>query len=452
MTLTLDEAVAATGAMVRNAAVFPKKAQIVTDSRTIRPGETYLALRGEHFDGHHYIAHALEQGAAGIITEDASTTPEHVAALIVQDTKRAYMQLAAAARDRFAGEIVAITGSTGKTTTKFLLQQLLNAHFKGRVAASPANENNEIGVSKLFLTLDPDAPVVIVEMGARHKGDILPLVEIARPQFGVLTNIGEAHLEIMGSRENLHATKWELFALGARAILNVHDKVSVERAAGLSHEPLWFGVGKSNERGAFVLDRSHLRVRLERSYGEYAMDARIPGDHNLSNLAAAICAALALDLPLEAIIAAIPDLQLPSGRYETIRIDGRPRIVFDAYNASLAGMLATLDAFATESGVQRIAVLASMAELGEQSAAMHEQVGERAAANRIDRLLVGGEFADELAKGARRGGLASDRVVRYAGNADAVQWLRSHAGSDDVVLLKGSRVYKLEEIVEGLRV
>lgn len=451
MTLTLESAAAVTNGVVRNAATFPRALQVVTDTRTLNPGETYLALHGERFDGHDYIEQALERGASAIVVDNAHAVPEHVPTLIVPDTKRAYMALAGSARSQFGGRVIAITGSTGKTTTKVLLTQLLAVKYGGRVAASPANENNEVGVSKFLLSLDPAHDVAIVEMGARHPGDILPLVEIAQPHIGVLTNIGEAHLEIMGSRENLIATKWELFAGGAQAILNSQDSASRQRAASLSASPIWFGVGEVYERGAFVLDHSHLRIRAGEDETQYVIDARLPGTHNLFNLSAAICGALALDVAVAEIVAGIPGLHLPSGRYETIQIDGRPRIVFDAYNASLSGTIATLDAFASEAGTQRIAVLASMAELGAQAGQMHERVGERAAATRIDRLLVGGDFAEALASGARKGGLASDRIVRYADNADAVKWLRAHADVNDVVLLKGSRVYKLEEIVEGLR-
>ncbi len=451
MTLSLDAAVAATNATVRNGGRFPRDLHIVTDTRALNAGQTYLALRGERFNGHDYIEEALRRGASAIVADHAQAVPEHTPALIVADTKRAYMALAGAARSQFGGRVIAITGSTGKTTTKVLLAQLLAEKYGAHVAASPANENNEIGVSKLLLSLDPTHSVAVVEMGARHNGDILPLVEIAQPHIGILTNIGEAHLEIMGSHENLIATKWQLFSGGAQAVLNSQDAASRERAASLDGPPLWFGVGDAYDQGAFVLDHSHLKIRAGERETQYVIDVRLPGAHNLFNLSAAICAALALDVAVAEIVAQIPELKLPSGRYETIRIPGQPRIIFDAYNASLSGMLATLDAFSAEPGTQRIAVLASMAELGAQAVRMHEQVGERAVAIGIDRLLVGGNFAEDLANGAKKGGLSSDRIVRYRDNAEAARWLRAHANVNDVVLLKGSRVYKLEEIIEELR-
>ncbi len=158
-----------------------------------------------------------------------------------------------------------------------------------------------------------------------------------------------------------------------------------------------------------------------------------------------------MDATMDEMVAEIPKLRLPAGRYEAIDIAGRPRLIYDAYNANVSGMLAALDAFAQEPGARRIAVLASMAELGEEAAEMHVQVGERAARTRVDVLLVGGMFAAELARGAQDAGLSSERIVRFPTNDRAAEWLDAHARPQDVVLLKGSRVYTLEEIVERLR-
>jgi len=180
------------------------------------------------------------------------------------------------------------------------------------------------------------------------------------------------------------------------------------------------------------------------------VDVRLPGAHNRANLAAAIAGARDLGVPLDAIVEAVPGLGLPKGRYEAVEIAGRPRMIYDAYNANASGMIAALDAFAGEAAARRIAVLASMAELGGESKTLHERVGEHAAAL-VDVLLLRGEYAGDVARGAQRAGLDADRIVRVETNAQAAQWLRQHARADDVVLLKGSRKYKLEEIVEELR-
>ena len=378
--------------------------------------------------------------------------------MVVDDTKAAYMALAGAARALFEGPVIAITGSAGKTTTKAFLTQLLAERYAGRVLAAPRNENNEIGVSKLLLELsNREHDVAVVEMGARHYGDIAALVEIARPQFGILTNVGEAHLEIMGSRARLEETKWALFGYGARAILNAADPVSRRRASSLAALPHWFAADLSSLETpadlelltAFAGSNRLVHRRGARPL-EFDVDVSVPGSHNRANLAAAAAGALELGLAFEQLVDAIARVRLPEGRYDRIPIGGGIALIYDAYNANASSMIAALDAFAGEAAARRIAVLASMAELGGESKSLHERVGEHAATF-VDVLLLRGEYATDVARGARRAGLDADRIVRVETNAQAVAWLRAHARADDLVLLKGSRKYKLEEIVEGLR-
>lgn len=450
MMLTLERAAAASGAQIRNAQSFPKRLRIVTDTRALERGDTFLALRGERFDGHAFLPQALEKGAAAFVVDEAQTLPPLAGALIVRDTKRAYMDLASAARELFTGRVIAITGSAGKTTTKHLLAQLLAAQYgEDRVLASPANENNEIGVSKLLLAALPVHEVLAIEMGARHEGEIAELVQIARPHIGVLTNIGDAHLEIFGSRERLARTKWGLFSQGAQAVLNADDSESALRAPALSTAPLWFGIGTPRIPGVWVVDAQTLLVSNGQEH-RYAIDVQLPGKHNRTNLAAAVAAALAAGVPAQTIAAAIPTLTLPAGRYQTFAVEGKPRLIYDAYNANTSGMLAALDAFAAERAARRIAVLASMAELGSDAPAMHERVGAHAARSGVDMLLVGGDFAECIAQGALASGLPRERIVPFTDNERAAAWLREHAHADDAVLLKGSRKYKMEEIIQEL--
>jgi UDP-N-acetylmuramoyl-tripeptide--D-alanyl-D-alanine ligase len=361
---------------------------------------------------------------------------------------------------RFANRVIGITGSAGKTTTKALLTQLLSVEYGDRVLRAPANENNEIGVSKLLLAASNNAhDAIVVEMGARHYGDVATLVEIAQPQVGILTNVGEAHLEIMGSRERLEETKWALFSRGARAILNAGDTVSRRRSAELAASPHWFAAEEASRDPSLVHPELETLTALlgnrfiHRALGEtveYPVDVRLPGLYNRANAAAALAGAHELGVRLEQLLPQIPLLELPEGRYSRIPLESGMRLIYDAYNANAAGMMAALDAFASETASRRIAVLASMAELGAESKALHERVGEHAA-GRIDLLLVRGEFATDLARGAKRAGLGIAQIVFVETNAEAAKWLRDHAQPNDVVLLKGSRKYKLEEIVEELK-
>ena len=451
MTITPQRALAATAAQARNADRFPDELRIVTDTRTLSAGDTFLALRGDRFDGHAFLRQAQERGAAAFIVDDAAALPDGAAAFIVPDTKRAYMDLASSARALFEGRVVAITGSAGKTTTKHLLAQLLEAHYgPDAVLASPANENNEIGVSKVLLSGSPRHAVLVIEMGARHEGEIAELVQIAQPHAGILTNIGEAHLEIFGSRERLARTKWGLFSQGAQAVLNAQDTESALRAPALNAPPVWFGTGEPRVPGVWIVDEHTLMVSSGEKGERLEIDVRLPGRHNRQNLAAALAAALLLGVPAGELVPVIPLLTLPAGRYQTIAVAGKPRLIYDAYNANTSGMVAALDAFSAERAARRIAVLASMAELGTEAPAMHERVGAHAARCGVDLLLVGGEFAESLAQGALAGGLPRERIVAFADNEHAASWLRDHAQPDDAVLLKGSRKYKMEEIIEVL--
>ncbi len=462
MSITFEEAVRVTGARVVEEQRRPRELRVTTDTRTLRSGDTFLALHGGRFDGHDFAAQAVAKGASALVLDRAEAVPEGVAVLLVPDTRTAYMALAGAARRHFSADVIAITGSTGKTTVKVLLKQLFTAAGT-RAIASPANENNEIGVSKLLLAASEDRyDVVVVEIGARYPDDVAKLAAVALPDVGVLTNIGEAHLEIMGSREQLEEAKWSLFSTGARSVLNLDDEASRRRAPSLERAPAWFLAAQTLPvplpagRLCAVLGTQTLLVAdgMNRK-AEHAIDVRLPGAYNRSNLAAAIAAAIEVGSfddaeRREKILAAIGDLVLPKGRYERIPLAHGLRLIYDAYNANPSGTIAALEAFAQEGASRRIAVLSSMAELGVESEALHERVGERAAAT-ADWLLVGGEYAQALARGARRGGLAPERIVVFGSNAEAADWLREHARHDDLVLLKGSRKYQLEEIVERLR-
>ncbi len=459
MSLALDGALSATNAELFDGDLAPALLRIVTDTRAIERGDTFLALRGENFDGHAYVAQAIAKGAAAVVIDDPQARIPGTATLLVADTLRAYMALAGAARAAFRGSVLAITGSTGKTTTKVLAAQLLAARFGERVLASPANENNEIGVSKLLLAAsNEEHDVLVVEMGARNYGDIATLVAIARPHVGILTNVGEAHLEIMGSRERLAETKWAIFGEGARAVLNLDDAVARERASSLPRDAHWFAALDTDAalefagRSTTLVGRALLRERSGQQVRDYDIDVLLPGKHNRYNLAAALAAACELGVEIEAMLPLVPGLHLPPGRFESVLLRNGVRVIYDAYNANASGMMAALDAFAQEPGATRIAVLASMAELGDEAPALHERVGAHAAATNVDWLLAGGEYAQELARGARDAGLSWERIATFATNDDAVRWLRERSRTGDVVLLKGSRKYKLEEVLQGLQV
>jgi UDP-N-acetylmuramoyl-tripeptide--D-alanyl-D-alanine ligase len=456
MKVPIHLAMAAISATLFDADDAPMLLDVSTDTRTIQPGDTFLALHGENYNGHDYCAEAIAKGAAMSIVDQPESRIKGHATMVVMRTQWSYMALAGVARDLFKGRVIAITGSAGKTTTKAFLTQLLATRYGTRVLAAPGNENNEIGVSKLFLnSSNEDYDAIVVEMGARQPNDIATLVTIAKPDVGILTNVGEAHLEIMGSREKLADAKWALFGRGARAVLNAGDEVSKARASDLPQPPHWFdildaGAPLPTDRRGTYLQGSQLIDVDGDTVRRLEVSLAVPGTHNRVNALAAVAGALELDADFDAIAAALAHLHLPEGRFESFAVPGDWRIIYDAYNANASGTIAALDALAQEKPARAIALLGSMAELGDESEALHERVGAHAA-KRTDVLLVGGEHADALARGAAGGGMDARAIVTVPTNADAVKWLREHARAGDAVLLKGSRKYKLEEILEEFR-
>ncbi len=450
MTLPTPAAIEATGAGVLSADALPAELLIQTDTRSIARGATFLALRGERFDGHRYVEEAFARGAACAIVDDPKTVPAGRAALVVRDTQQAYLDLGGLARSALRGPVVAVTGSTGKTTTKQFLLALLRG-AKIPATATPENENNEIGVAKFLCGLERgDERVAIVEMGARKFRDLDVLVAAARPDVGLLTNVGEAHLEIMGSHERIAETKWSVPSGARRAVLNLGDAVSRERAASLPAAPMWYGIDDERPphgQAALIVERDAAwAIAADGATETHPIAIGFPGDHNRRNLAAAFGAALLCGGTPEALSRAVAGATLPHGRYEVVELPGDVRLIFDAYNASLSGTLATLAAFGREEAERRIAVLGSMAELGDDAPAMHRKIGE-VAASRAHVVLAGGSFAGDTAHGVAS---KSGAVVRYASNEEAVAWLRANLRRGDAVLLKGSRVYKMEQIAEAL--
>jgi UDP-N-acetylmuramoyl-tripeptide--D-alanyl-D-alanine ligase len=457
MKLPIHLAMSALGATLFDADGAPAELRVSTDTRTLEPGDTFVALHGDRYDGHDYTAQAVQRGAAMLVVDQADARVPGAATMVVDRTLSAYLALAGVARDLFKGRVIAITGSAGKTTTKAFLAQLLALRYGTRVLAAPANENNEIGVSKLLLAAsNEEHDAIVVEMGARRYGDVAVLVNCAKPEAGILTNVGDAHLEIMGSRARLAETKWGLFSKGARAVLNARDDVSVARSTELPSPAHWFGAfddeaaAGATGRMTALIGRSRLLVRDGTRTQEFATEVGVPGAHNLANAAAAVAGALELGVGPEAIAEALARLRLPEGRFESFPMAGGWRVIYDAYNANAGGTIAALDALAMEKPNRAIAVLGSMAELGEESERLHERVGAHAA-KRVDVLLVAGDYAQALARGAAGAGLAPHALVAVEGNLQAAQWLREHARSGDAVLLKGSRKYRLEEILEALQ-
>lgn len=426
-----------------------------TDSRTLQPGDTFICLRGPNFDGHDFIVAAIERGARAIVADDLKKLPDglSVPVLLVTDAKAAYLRGAAAARRRARCVVVGVTGSVGKTTTKSMCAQLIEQ--RSRTLVTPNNENNELGVSKLCFALNDSVEVAVVEMGARGPGQIAELVDIALPDVGVLTNVGEAHLEFFEDREQLARTKFALFAKGAKPVLDAADEWSrmLAAQAGIERAALWVRLcgdphcdGLSLEAGVPQAGRVAVTFGASHAFAPW----HLVGEHHLRDALLAAGAAILTGLTFEDAIAGFGSLRLPAGRFEMHRAPSGAAVVYDAYNASPTSVAHALRAFAELPAVRRIAVLGSMAELGADAEAAHEATGAAAARARIDILYCGGTFAQAIARGARRAGMAASAVSTFGSNGEIADVLRETLGAGDAVLLKGSRVQKMEEILAAV--
>ncbi|HVR94225.1 MAG TPA: Mur ligase family protein, partial [Casimicrobiaceae bacterium] len=297
--------------------------------------------------------------------------------------------------------------------------------------------------------------VAVIEFGARHPGEIADLVGLAAPDIGILTNIGEAHLEFFSDQAELARTKFALFSKGARPVCNAADAWSRMLAAQSQSESaaLWVRlVGDPVMAGIMLEAGTPREARVAVTFGASHAFApwTLPGEHNLRDALLAAGAAILAGLSLEESLERFGDLQLPPGRFESHATPGGATIVYDAYNASPTSMLYALRTFSELQGTRHIAVLGSMAELGSDAAQLHTSVGKAAARCGLDELHCGGVFGADLAAGAQSAGMPAHAVSVFASNDEITARLRHSLRSGDCVLLKGSRVQKMEEILRGL--
>jgi UDP-N-acetylmuramoyl-tripeptide--D-alanyl-D-alanine ligase len=428
---------------------------VTVDSRAAHAGDLFFALPGDRVDGHGFVGDALSRGAAGAVVRagwNGGGGPQ----VEVDDPGRALMDLASDERDHLSGIVVGITGSTGKTCTKDLTASVLSRTF--RTVASRASFNNEVGLPLTLLEAGLETEAVVCEMGSRGPGHIELLCRIARPQIGVVTNVGVAHMELFGSPQALRDAKAELpeaLPQDGVAVLNADDRVVrsyAERTpagrvvlfgrsadADVRAESMEMATGTGLAAFDLVTPDGSARVRLG-----------VPGEHMVPNALAAAAVGWALGVPLEDVAEALGDAPISGGRMELVEAGG-VRILNDAYNANPTSMAAALKAARWMAGPGHcIAVLGHMAELGPIAGTEHERLGELVARLGIDVIVVVGEEARSIAVGAQRKGVDPERVLMCGGVDEAVDAVASVALPGDLVLVKASRVARLERVVEGL--
>jgi UDP-N-acetylmuramoyl-tripeptide--D-alanyl-D-alanine ligase len=430
---------------------------VSTDSRTVTHAELFIPLRGDRFDGHDFIAGALERGVKVFMAERSwgglSSLSADVTCIIVDDTLRALGDLAAFHRNRFTVPIVAVTGSNGKTTTKEMLAAILDQ--TGRGLKTAGNLNNLIGLPLMLLQLGEEHRWVVLEMGMSEPGEVDRLAEIARPQVGIVTNVAPAHLESMGTVEAVAKAKGELLQRlqpGCSAIINGDDNL----VAGL---PIPDGVLRITFGFGAVTVRAEDCETLGRAGQSFVIafpDQRIPvslkvfGRHNIANALAAATAAQVLGVAAEVISRGLASFVPVAKRFAPEDVGGI-QLVDDSYNANPASVRAALETLAgfKEEG-RGIAVLGDMLELGEGSRKAHEEIG-RLAATCVERLYVFGAMATAVAEGAAAAGLSNAAIIVADDHGQILDDILAFMVSGDCVLVKGSRGMRMETVAEGIR-
>ena len=421
------------------------------DSRTLRAGDLFFAVRGPRFDGHSFAEAAWDAGAVGVVAERSWATAhsERGPLFAVGDPAEALRKLATEARRRWGRPIVGITGSNGKTTTKEAVAALLSRRY--RVSKTEGNLNNDLGLPLSLLRMDDDAEVGVFEMGMNHRGEIARLAAIAAPTVGVVTNVSEAHVEYFSSADEIALAKRELIealAVDGTAVLNADD--DRVRAFGDLHDGpvMTFGTGDSADFRATdieLLGAEGVRFVLRRKGSEQAVPFRsgLIGRHNAVNLAAALATASVFGVDSPDLMDAVGALRPASRRGETSRLGGA-LIVDDCYNANPRAMEAMLAMLAATSATRRIAVLGEMRELGADSDELHRLVGRAAMECGVDLLVGVTGDARLIVDEAVRLGLPESRTAFFAEPEEAGRFVADRLRPADAVLFKASRGVALE--------
>jgi UDP-N-acetylmuramoyl-tripeptide--D-alanyl-D-alanine ligase len=430
---------------------------VTIDSRNVPAGSLFVAVAGARFDGHDFLGDALRAGAAGCVLRAGVEPPKNArCAIAVEDTTRALGALAAGHRRGYDGPLVAITGSNGKTTTKEMCAAILAV--SGPCLKNEGNLNNEFGLPLTLLRRGAEHKSVVVELGMNHRGEIARLAAIAQPRVAVITNSGTAHIEHLGSRENIALEKGDLVAAldaDATAVLNADDPLVLAQAARTAARVLRFGRGElADVRADDVSATSDGRHRftLSAPHGTVEVSVAGLGETAIPNALAAAAAALAAGVSLADVAEGLRDYRPVAGRLSPIVLAGGGLLIDDTYNANPQSMEVALRTLARGEAIgRRIAVLGDMGELGEYGSEAHRNAGALAAQLGIDRLFAVGQHAGEVVSAARAAGM--DASSLYAGRdwEETAERALAALAPGDRVLVKGSRSMRMERIVAHLR-
>ena len=463
--MTAGDIVSATGGQLVHGRAQQPIERISIDSRTVGDGDFFVAIRGDRFDGHDFIAAAHARGALGVLVEtraaDAARAgsagkPDAVV-IAVDDTTRGLQDVARDIRQRSGTKVVAITGSAGKTTTKEVAAEFLSTRYQ--VFRNKGNFNNHIGLPLSLLELRSRPEVAVVELGMNHPGEIRTLVGIAKPEVRVWTNVGDAHVGFFPSSDAIADAKGEILE-DARTddvlVANADDSRIAARSAAFAGRVMTFGIDRAADVRAVSVDDRGLdgtSALVRTPIGDMDLETPLLGLGNLANVLAATAVALQFDVPLEDISARAAALRPAHRRGELVRLPGGLTLIDDSYNSSPAALMRALQTIKAATGsARKVAVLGEMLELGAHATRLHEECGEAAAAAGLDLLIaVGGAPARALADRAVRSGMPAACVAYVNTSAEAADLAAGRTRAGDLVLVKGSRGIGTDAVVDRLK-
>ena len=444
--MRLSEAALATGGQLIGADV--EFCCVGTDSRAIKKGQLFVALKGENFDGHEYAAQSLEQGASAALVSKASNASP---AVVVEDTRLALGDLASHWRAKFDMPVVAITGSNGKTTVKEMLAAILKvaAADDASVLATQGNLNNDIGLPMTMLNLGKQHRYAVLEMGMNHTGELSYLTNLAKPNIALVNNAGTAHIGELGSVEAIANAKGEIFeglADSGTAIINADDVFAdLWKQLASKHQQITFGLKvKADVTAKYQLHAASSDVELIVPNGTVKFLLPAPGQHNVSNALAAASAALALNVPLEKIATGLSNFAGVKGRLQTKQGFAGAKVIDDTYNANPMSMKAAIDVLKASAG-QRIFVMGDMAELGAEAASMHAEIGTYAKVAGIEKFYALGELTKNAVTAFGANAMHFETVEALA------ESLKGMMNAETTVLVKGSRSMRMERVVDAIQ-
>jgi|SRR5579859_1373255 len=422
------------------------------DSRTLSPGDLFIAITGERFDGHDYVEAALEKGAAAaIVQQDRTVSGDPKRLLHVEDTIKALQSLGAAARRLWGKPLLAVTGSAGKTTTKEILAELLATRF--RVMKSSGNLNNHIGLPLQLLKLEAEHDIAVVEMGMNHAGEIRALGTLAHHDVAVVTVVAPVHLEFFESLKEIARAKYEIIETlhsGGVAVLNADDDYVCQFGRGFKGKVFTFGIHRAADVSAQKITLNGAEgSTFELVAGSVREPVKYPlvGEHNIYNALAAAAAAMDRGVTPSQVATALSAIRPPDKRGQVLEIGGAT-VINDSYNSNPRALEAMIDTLASMKAQRRVLVAGEMLELGPAAEELHRECGRHAAERKIDVVIGVRGLAQALAEAACGGGIQAQFMETPE---QAGEWLAHNLRPGDAVLLKASRGVKLERVLELLQ-